>query len=84
MNMIKFILILSSFLTTLILVNLNNVVSFSEGFSNQTIKTNNTNFDISTLVFKADSSPFNITYANWTVKWWQWGLFNSTNYSSCI
>jgi hypothetical protein len=68
--MIKFILILSSFLTTLILVNLNNVVSFSEGFSNQTIKTNNTNFDISTLVFEADSTPFNITYVDWTVKWW--------------
>lgn len=42
MNMLKFIIILSSFMTILILVNLNNVVSFSEEFSNQTTKTNNT------------------------------------------
>jgi hypothetical protein len=40
--MVKFIIILSSFMTILILVNLNNVVSFSEEFSNQTTKTNNT------------------------------------------
>src|SRR5688500_14067849 len=72
MNMIKFIIILSSFMTILMLVNLNNVVSFSEEFSNQTTKTNNTNFDISTLVFESGSSPFNLTYADWTVKWWQW------------
>ena len=50
--MIKFILILISFMIVLILVNLNNVISFSEDFSNQTTKTNNTNFDISTLVFE--------------------------------
>ena len=72
MNMIKFISILSSLMITLILVNLNNFVSFTEGFSNQTTKTNNTTFDISKLVFEAGSSPFNITYADWTVKWWQW------------
>ena len=46
-KMIKFILILISFMLVLILVNLNNVISFSEDFSNQTTKTNNTNFDIS-------------------------------------
>lgn len=61
MNMLKFIIILSSFMTILILVNLNNVVSFSDDFSNQTTKTNNTNFDISTLVFESGSSPFNLT-----------------------
>lgn len=46
-KMIKFILILISCMSVLILVNLNNVISFSEDFSNQTTKTNNTNFDIS-------------------------------------
>jgi hypothetical protein len=75
--MIKFILILISFMTVLILINLNNnVVSYSEDLSNQqtitTTKTNNTNFDISTLVFEPGSSPFNLTYSDWTEKWWQW------------
>jgi hypothetical protein len=69
--MIKFILILISFITALILLNSNNVISYSEDF-NQTTKTNNTNFDISTLVFELGSRPFNLTYADWTTKWWQW------------
>ena len=66
--MIKFILILSSFMTVLILLHSNNEVSYSEEeeLSNQTIKKNNTNFDISTLVFELSSSPFNLTYADWT------------------
>ena len=61
-------------MTVLILLNSNNVVSYSdeEELSNQTIKRNNTNFDISTLVFELGSSPFNLTYADWTAKWWQW------------
>ena len=54
--MIKFFLILSSFMTVLILLN-SNVVSYSEEeeLSNQTIKRNNTNIDISTLVFELGS-----------------------------
>jgi hypothetical protein len=56
-------------MTVLILINLNNnVVSYSEDLSNQqtitTTKTNNTNFDISTLVFEPGSNPFNLTYAD--------------------
>ena len=72
--MIIFILILISLTTVLIHVNLNNVVSYSEeDFTNQTTKTNNSNnFNISTLVFELGSSPFNLTYADWTIKWWQW------------
>ncbi len=63
--MIKFI----SFLTLLILVNLNHiVVSYSEDLSNQNTKKNNTDFDISNLVFETGSSPFNLTYADWTAK----------------
>jgi hypothetical protein len=71
--MIKFILIFISIMPVLILLNSNNIVSYSEeDLSNQTTKTNNTNFDISTLVFELGSSPFNLTYADWTTKWWQW------------
>ena len=55
MNMIKYSLSLSSFTIVLILLNLNNIVSYSEDFPNQTTKRNNTNFDISTLVFEPDS-----------------------------
>jgi hypothetical protein len=51
---------------------LNNVVSYSEDLSNQTTIRNTTKFDISALVFEAGSSPFNLTYADWTAKWWQW------------
>jgi hypothetical protein len=73
MNMINFISIVISFLTVLILVNLNHVVvSYSEDLSNQNTKKNNTEFDISSLVFETGSSPFNLTYADWTAKWWQW------------
>jgi hypothetical protein len=24
-------------------------------------------------VFSADSKPYNLTYGEWTAKWWQWG-----------
>ena len=73
-NMMKFFLILILIMTVLIAnLNLNNVISYNEDFSNQkTTKINNTNFDISTLVFEPSSNPFNLTYADWTVKWWQW------------
>ena len=56
----------------MILVNFNNIVSYSEDFSNLSSKTNNTNFDISTLIIEPKSSYFNLTYADWTAKWWQW------------
>src|SRR5215217_4307924 len=72
MSMIKFIIILISLTIGLILVNLNNVISYGEDYSYQTTKTNNTNFDISNLVYDIDSKPFNVSYADWTEKWWQW------------
>ena len=57
MNMIKYSS-LSSFTIVLILLNLNNIVSYSEeDFPKQTTKRNNTNFDISTLVFEPGSRP---------------------------
>ncbi|HYY71851.1 MAG TPA: hypothetical protein VE595_05515 [Nitrososphaeraceae archaeon] len=70
--MIKFIIILISLTTGLVLVNLNNVSSYSEDYSNQTTKTNNTNLDISNFIYDIDSNPFNVSYADWTEKWWQW------------
>ncbi|MFB5600696.1 MAG: hypothetical protein ACE5SW_10785 [Nitrososphaeraceae archaeon] len=54
----------------------NNLVSHSENhFSNQTMNKNNNNNmtgDNSNLVFEPASNPFNITYSDWTAKWWQW------------
>lgn len=32
----------------------------------------NQNIDISSLVYDLNSKPFNISYADWTEKWWQW------------
>ena len=48
-------------------------MSISGGNSNTTtIINNNTNLDISNLVYEIDSKPFNVSYADWTEKWWQW------------
>ena len=33
---------------------------------------NNTKLDISNLVYDIDSDPFNVSFADWTEKWWQW------------
>ena len=32
----------------------------------------NKNFNISSLVYDLNSTPFNTSYADWTAKWWQW------------
>ena len=32
----------------------------------------NTNIEISSLVYDLNSKPSNISYADWTEKWWQW------------
>ncbi len=32
----------------------------------------NMNFNVSSLVYDLDSKPFNVSYADWTEKWWQW------------
>lgn len=37
-----------------------------------TFVNNNTNLDISNLVYDIDSKPFNVSYVDWTEKWWQW------------
>jgi hypothetical protein len=40
--------------------------------SNSTKPLNNTNFNVSSLVYGVDSKPFNTSYSDWTAKWWQW------------
>ena len=72
MPMIKYNIMLILFIIVIILVNLDNVVSYSQDFSIQTTKTNNTDFDISSLILEPKFSYFNLTYADWTTKWWQW------------
>jgi hypothetical protein len=48
-------------------------VSISSGEnSNSTEFVNNTNLDISNLVYTVDSKPFNVSYGDWTEKWSQW------------
>ena len=52
-----------------------NVLSINGGGNSNNITTftnNNSNLDISNLVYDIDSSPFNVSYADWTEKWWQW------------
>ena len=33
---------------------------------------NNTSLNVSNLVYDANSKPFNMSYSDWTAKWWQW------------
>ena len=72
----KFLLTTCFFTLILILflVNSANVMSISGGNSNNTttFTNNNTNLDISNLVYDINSKPFNVSYAEWTERWWQW------------
>ena len=72
----KFLLTTSFFtlILILLLVNSVNVLSISEGNSNNTttFTNDNANIDISNLVYDINSKPFNVSYADWTEKWWQW------------
>ena len=34
---------------------------------------NNANNSLPIAVFPADSKPYDLTYGEWTAKWWQWG-----------
>ena len=49
-------------------------MSINGGNSNNTTFVNNssTNLDISNLFYDIDSNPLNVSYADWTEKWWQW------------
>lgn len=62
-----------SLILILLLVNSGDIVSISRGEnSNNTTVLNNTNLDVSNLVYDTNSNPFNVSYADWTEKWWQW------------
>lgn len=55
-----------------------NVMSISGGNSNTTtFINNNTNLDISNLVYEIDSKPFNVSYVEWTEKMVAMDIFYS-------
>ena len=70
----KFFFSFFTIISIFLLLNSENTVSInSEENSNSNISlNNNTNLDISNLVYSIDSKPFNISYVDWTEKWWQW------------
>lgn len=78
--MIRKFLLTTSFFTLILILFLvnstNNVISISEGKNsintNFVNNDNNTKLDISKLVYDIDSDPFNVSFADWTEKWWQW------------
>jgi hypothetical protein len=41
---------------------------------NDTTITTDTTSDINSGVFPPDSAPYNLTYGEWSAKWWQWVL----------
>jgi len=76
----KFLLTTSFFtlILILLLVNSVNVMSISGGNSNTTtFINNNTNLDISNLVYEIDSKPFNVSYVDWTEKMVAMDIFYS-------
>ncbi|MGD1836829.1 MAG: hypothetical protein ACPKPY_02070 [Nitrososphaeraceae archaeon] len=50
--------------------------SFQVSFSERTIQNNTIlstqTLNFSDIIFKPDSKPYNVTYSDWTAKWWQW------------
>ena len=63
---VLFILLLTAVLPTNALL----ASKGTESIVNQDMISMNSN--ISSLVYDLNSSPFNISYADWTEKWWQW------------
>ena len=64
------ILLLIIVLTVVLPVNPMFAIKGNESFINQDKV--NLNANISSLVYDLNSKPFNISYADWTEKWWQW------------
>lgn len=68
--MIKLLFLLSSIL---VLVLQNSTAVTATDNKLESIKPlNNTNLNVSNLVYDVDSRPFNISYSDWTAKWWKW------------
>ncbi len=65
-------LLLTSFFTLILpvlLVNSPHIMSISEGSPNDTaIVDNNTNLEVSNLVYDVNSKPYDVSYADWTEK----------------
>lgn len=59
------------YIIAILLVNFSTPVSFGEN-TDDYIQSNSTKFDVSNYIYDINSSPFNITYSEWTSKWWQW------------
>ncbi len=70
MEKMMIILLLIIVLTVVLPVNSLFAIKGNESFINQDKV--NLNANISSLVYDLNSKPFNITYADWTEKWWQW------------
>jgi hypothetical protein len=65
------IIVLLIVLSTLILpVNLLFATKGNESSVNQDLV--NANLNTSSLIYDLNSKPFNISYSDWTEKWWQW------------
>ena len=68
----------SFFILILLLVLVNstdNIISINAENSNNAAFVNgdnNSSLSVSNLVYDIDSNPFNVSYADWTEKWWQW------------
>ncbi len=57
--------------TITLIVNLTIPLTFGED-DTSSIRPNSLGFDVSNYVYDINSSPFNITYSDWTSKWWKW------------
>jgi hypothetical protein len=70
--MTKLLLILS-LIVLLVQLNSYNAAAAATNNNSVSIKSvNNSELDVSNLVYDLDSRPFNTSYADWTAKWWQW------------
>lgn len=70
MEKLLIIVLLIVILTMVLPVNPLFATKGNESFVSQNMV--NANLDTSTLVYDVNSKPFNISYADWTEKWWQW------------
>ncbi|NOJ28656.1 MAG: hypothetical protein DA328_00630 [Nitrososphaeraceae archaeon] len=55
----------------ILLLNSVNLRTCGAGNFHKTTFVNSTNLDISNLIYDINSNPFNISYVDWTKKWWQ-------------
>jgi len=67
------VLLILSLIVLLVQLNSYNAAAATTTNDSDSIKpVNNSELDVSNLVYDLDSRPFNTSYADWTAKWWQW------------